>query len=402
MSVAPKTEPLDRHLFQLARRPAVIMAKGQGSWLFDEAGKRYLDFIQGWAVNSLGHAPEVITRALAEQSSQLLTASPAFYNRPQLELSQVLATLTGLPRVFLTNSGAEANDLAIKLVRKWGQKHKHGAFGIITTRDSFHGRTLATVAASGKPGWDTAFAPNLAGFSKVPYADLDAVANALTPETCAVMVEPIQGEAGVVVPPPGYLAGLRALTKRAGILLVLDEIQTGCGRTGTFLRAEAEGVSPDILTLGKGLGGGVPIAALLAQEHAACFEAGDHGGTYVGNPLMAACSLAVLGVVAEPEFLRRVGQQGARLRQGLEQLASKPQGKCISEVRGAGLLWALKLTDDRAEAVRDACFELGLLVNAARPNVLRLMPELSVPDSAIDEALTTLALAFERCDAKSP
>lgn len=372
----------DQHLMTLIPRPPSVMSHGQGSWLWDEAGKQYLDFVQGWAVNSLGHAPPELAETLAKQATRLLTASPAYFTRPLLDLSHELCAATGMARVFLTNSGAESNDTAIKLARKWAQLNRPGAYRLITTHDSFHGRTLACVAASGKPGWERSFPPMLEGFDKVPYGDVDAVARVITPETAAVMVEPIQGEAGVVMPPAGYLSRLRELTEARGVLLIFDEIQTGVGRTGHFLRGQAEGVTPDILTLAKGLGGGTPIGALLAQPHAATFVRGDHGGTYTGNPLMASCALQVLRTVNRPEFLANVAEKGALLRATLERLSvDSPFG--ITNIRGAGLLWAFDLAEPVAEAVRDCAFEQGLLVNAPRPHVIRLMPQLRVSSDEI-------------------
>lgn len=372
----------ERNLMTLIPRPRPVMDHGNGSWLWDEDGKAYLDFVQGWAVNALGHAPPELAQVLAQQAGKLLTVSPAYFTRPLLSLSQVLCEATGMSRVFLASSGAEANDAAIKLARKWGQLNRPGAYRIITTQDSFHGRTLACVAASGKAGWQDAFPPMLQGFDKVPYGDVEAVSRAITNETVAVMVEPIQGEAGVAMPPAGYLLALRELSQARGILLIFDEIQTGVGRTGTFLRCQSEHVTPDILTLGKGLGGGVPIAALLAQEHAAAFVRGDHGGTYTGNPLTAACALRVLETINSRDFLESVVDKGALLRRTLIELADT-SSLPISNIRGAGLLWAFDLGRPVAEQVRDRAFDLGLLVNAPRPNVIRLMPQLRVTEIEI-------------------
>jgi acetylornithine/N-succinyldiaminopimelate aminotransferase len=378
---------------KLIPRPERVMSHGNGSWLFDEQGREYLDFVQGWAVNALGHAAPEITRALSAQAERLLSASPAYFTRPLLELACELCAATGMDQVFLTNSGAEANDTAIKLARKWAQINRPGAFRIITTHDSFHGRTLACVAASGKPGWESAFPPMLSGFDKVPYGDVEAVAAAITEQTAAVMVEPIQGEAGVVLPPAGYLARLRALTRAQGVLLIHDEIQTGVGRTGTFLRGENEGVTPDILTLGKGLGGGVPIGAILAKGPAAAFNRGDHGGTYTGNPLTATCARTILDVVNRPEFLLRVRTLGQTLASLLADLQRKsPVG--ITNIRGAGLLWAFDLDAAIAERVKERAFELGLLVNAPRPTVIRLMPQLRVTENELHQMNERLLAAI--------
>lgn len=384
---------IDEHLMTLIPRPPCVMTHGKGSWLWDETGKEYLDFVQGWAVNALGHAPPELTETLSRQASRLLTASPAYFTRPLIDLARELCAACDMSRVFLSNSGAEANDAAIKLARKWGQLHRPGAYRIITTQDSFHGRTLACVAASGKPGWEHSFPPMLKGFDKVPYGDIDAVRSAITPETVAVMLEPIQGEAGIVVPPKGYLSALRELTRARGILLIFDEIQTGVGRTGAFLRGKSEGVTPDILTLGKGLGGGVPIAALLAREHAAAFTRGDHGGTYTGNPLMASCALTVLNIVNRPSFIDRVNAMGEYLERSLKRVSQEsPIG--IRNIRGAGLLWACDLDASIAEPVRDCALDHGLLVNAPRPGVLRFMPQLRVTPDEIDEMSERLLCAL--------
>jgi len=292
--------------------------------------------------------------------------------------------------VHFANSGAEANEAALKLARKWGRLHRAGGYEVITTENSFHGRTLALMAASGKPGWDRLFPPEMPGFVKVPFGDSAAVAARIGPETVAVMVEPIQGEAGVVVPPDGYLRELRALCDAHDLLLICDEVQTGMGRTGTLFAFQREGVKPDILTLGKGLGGGVPVSAVLANERASCFVPGDQGGTYNGNPLMIAAARSVFAIVSEPAFLDRVVAAGAHLQERL--LAA-----CLEHglgLRGRGLLWALVLPDARASQVVEACFSRGLLLNTPRPNLLRLMPSLRVSDAEIDEMVAILERAL--------
>ena len=261
-----------RRIMKVADRPPFVMVEGKGSWLWDSEGRKYLDFVQGWAVNCLGHSPDIILDALNDQARRLLNCSPAYYNEPMARLATLIADSTGLDEVFLCNSGAEANEGAIKLARKWGSRHRGGAFEIVTMEHGFHGRTLATMAASGKPGWDTLFQPKVPGFPKVPLGDLEAVRKAVTPRTVAVMLEPIQGEAGVFVAADDWLRDLRKLTRDLGILLILDEIQTGIGRTGRMYGYEHAGIEPDIVTLGKGLGGGTPIAALVASAGASVFE----------------------------------------------------------------------------------------------------------------------------------
>src|SRR5947208_329096 len=300
-----------RRIMKVADRPPFVMVEGKGSWLWDSEGRKYLDFVQGWAVNCLGHSPDIILDALNDQARRLLNCSPAYYNEPMARLATLIADSTGLDEVFLCNSGAEANEGAIKLARKWGSRHRGGAFQIVTMEHGFHGRTLATMAASGKPGWDTLFQPRISGFPKVPLGDLEAVRKAVTPETVAVMLEPIQGEAGVFVAADDWLRDLRKLTRDLGILLILDEIQTGIGRTGRMYGYEHAGIEPDIVTLGKGLGGGTPIAALVASAGASVFEYGDQGGTFNGNALMAAVGCAVVTAVRAPGFLYSVGSSGS-------------------------------------------------------------------------------------------
>lgn len=372
-------------VMNVAARPPLVFVEGRGSWLVDHRGKRYLDFVQGWAVNSLGHCPPQIQDALARQVHRLISPSPAFFNAPALELSTQLAQLSGLERVFLCSSGAEANEGAIKLARKWGQVHRDGAFEIITFMDGFHGRTLATMAASGKPGWDRLFEPTVPGFPKATLNDLDSVKALITERTVAVMLEPIQGEAGVVPADDAFLRALRALCDEHGLLLILDEVQTGVGRTGTLFAFEQAGVAPDILTLGKGLGGGVPLAALLARESvAAAFAHGDQGGTYCGNPLMAAVGSAVLAAVAADDFLSGVRQRARHLEARLDVLIARHR---LAGRRGRGLLQALDLGWPIGAALVEQARDLapeGLLLNSPRPHLLRLMPALNVGLAEID------------------
>ncbi|MGH7386034.1 MAG: acetylornithine transaminase [Candidatus Rokuibacteriota bacterium] len=378
-------------VMKVADRPPVVMVEGHGSWLQDEEGKTYLDFVQGWAVNCLGHSPEVIAETIAFQAGRLINCSPAYYNAEMARLARLLAEASGLAQVFFCNSGAEANEGAIKLARKWGARHRGGAHEIITMEHGFHGRTLATMAASGKPAWEALFGPKVAGFAKVPLGDLDAVKRAITPGTVAVMLEPIQGEAGVFVAGDDFLRGLRALTRDAGLLLILDEIQTGIGRTGRLFGYEHAGVEPDVLTLGKGLGGGVPLAALVAARHACCFEYGDQGGTFNGSPLMAAIGNAVVEAVRRPEFLASVTENGEYLMQRLRDLSA---ALGHGEVRGRGLLVALELKGADASKVTRSALDRGLLINAPRPDTLRFMPALNVTRDEIDQMLVLLDLAL--------
>ena len=385
--MSPHVSPDVSRVMKVAARPSIVMVEGRGSWIWDADDKRYLDFVQGWAVNCLGHSPRVIVEALESQARRLINASPAFYNEPMAKLATLIAEASGLGDVFLCNSGAEANEGAIKLARKWGARHRGGAFEIITMEHAFHGRTLATMSASGKPGWDTLFEPKVPGFPKVPLGDLEAVRSAITPRTTAVMLEPIQGEAGVLMAGDDWLRDLRQLTREAGILLIVDEIQTGIGRTGRLFGYEHAGIQPDIMTLGKGLGGGVPIAALVASGSASCFEYGDQGGTFNGAPLMAAVGCAVLETVLAPGFLDTVAATGAYLAARLRALSAELGH---GEVRGRGLLLALALKDLDAGKVVQAALDRGLLINAPRPDSLRFMPSLTVSRDEIDQMMALL------------
>ena len=385
--MSPHVSPDVSRVMKVAARPSIVMVEGRGSWIWDADDRRYLDFVQGWAVNCLGHSPRVIVEALESQARRLINASPAFYNEPMAKLATLIAEASGLGDVFLCNSGAEANEGAIKLARKWGARHRGGAFEIITMEHAFHGRTLATMSASGKPGWDTLFEPKVPGFPKVPLGDLEAVRSAITPRTTAVMLEPIQGEAGVLMAGDDWLRDLRQLTREAGILLIVDEIQTGIGRTGRLFGYEHAGIQPDIMTLGKGLGGGVPIAALVASGSASCFEYGDQGGTFNGAPLMAAVGCAVLETVLAPGFLDTVAATGEYLAARLRALSAELGH---GEVRGRGLLLALALKDLDAGKVVQAALDRGLLINAPRPDSLRFMPSLTVSRDEIDQMMALL------------
>lgn len=382
--------PAANALMWITQRPQLVFAEGRGSWLVDQQGKRYLDFVQGWAVNCLGHGHPAIVEALASQARKLINPSPAFYNEPSLKLAAGLAAHSCFDRVFFASTGAEANEGAIKLARKWGQKHKGGAHEIITFAGGFHGRTLATMSASGKPGWDTLFAPQVPGFPKAQLNDLDSVATLINERTVAIMLEPIQGEGGVVPASVEFLQLLRQICDDRGLLLIVDEVQTGMGRTGKLFAHQHAGIEPDIMTLGKGIGGGVPLSALLAKESVCCFEAGDQGGTYNGNPLMTAVGVAVLEVLTAPGFLDEVAAKGEYLGAGLQRLSDRLG---LRGERGEGLLRALLLADERGPAIVEAARERGpegLLLNAPRPHLLRFMPSLTVSREEIDQMLAWL------------
>ncbi|NTV69505.1 MAG: acetylornithine transaminase [Azonexaceae bacterium] len=377
-------------LMSITNRPDLVFERGEGSWLYDHQGKAYLDFIQGWAVNTLGHCPPEIAAALVAQAGKLINPSPAFYNGPMIELAGLLTANSVFDRVFFANTGAEANEGAIKLARKWGRLHKDGAYEIMTFGHSFHGRTLATMSASGKAGWDTIYAPQVPGFPKATYNDIATVNEKIGPKTVAVMLEPVQGEGGVIPADIEFLKALRELTTARGILLIVDEVQTGMGRTGKLFAYEHAGITPDIMTLAKGIGGGVPLAALLAREEICCFEPGDQGGTYNGNPLMTAVGAAVLKRLLAPGFLAGVEARGQYLSKRLLVLSAKHglQGE-----RGSGLLRALVLADERGPDIVRRALEggpKGLLLNSPRPNLLRFMPALNVTEAEIDQMIAML------------
>ena len=362
-------------LMDITTRPPAVFVRGEGSFLWDETGKRYLDFVQGWAVNCLGHSPPEIAEALTAQAKLLLTPSPAFYNAPSLKLAKALVDYSCFDQVFFTNSGAEANEGAIKLARKYGALHRNGAYEVITFEGAFHGRTLATMSASGKKAFEPLFEPKVSGFPKAQLNDLASVERLINDKTVGVMLEPIQGEAGVWPATDRFLRELRTLTREHGLLLILDEIQTGIGRTGKLFHYEHAGIEPDIMTLGKGIGGGVPLAALLATAAASCFEHGDQGGTFNGNPLMCAAGLAVLQRVSDPDFLKSVVDTGLYLESELQRMSARHG---LGDVRGRGLLLALDLKHPIGASIVAQAFEDGVLLNSPQPDALRFMAALNV------------------------
>jgi len=380
------THPFDA-LMDITVRPEVVFVRGAGSYLWDDNRNRYLDFVQGWAVNPLGHAPAVVAEALSAQAKRLLTPSPAFYNAPSLKLAKMLVDRSCFDQVFFANSGAEANEGAIKLARKFGAKYKNGAHEIITFEGGFHGRTLATMSASGKKAFEPLFEPKVPGFRKAKLNDIESVRKLVSPSTIAVMLEPIQGEAGVWPATDAFMQELRALTQQRGLLLIVDEIQTGIGRTGKLFAYEHAEIAPDIMTLGKGIGGGVPLAALLATEHASCFDHGDQGGTFNGNPLMCAAGIAVLEEVGNPDFLKSVADTGRFLESELQRLSARHG---LGGIRGRGLLLALDLKMPIGAAVVAEAFTSGVLINSPQADTLRFMPALNVTREEISAMIDCL------------
>ncbi len=373
-----------------ARLP-VAFVRGRGCELWDADGRRYLDLFAGVAVMSLGHGHPAVVEAIRAQAGELLHVSNHYHTRPGAELAALLCRLSFAERVFLCNSGAEANEAAMKLARRWGAAHG-GRFEILATTGSFHGRTFATLTATGQERYHRGFQPLLPGVRLVPYDDLPAMRAAVRAETVAVMVEPIQGEGGVTTPRPDYLPGLRRLCDERGLLLILDEIQTGLGRTGRLFAHEAAGIVPDIMTLAKALGGGLPIGAMLTSARVAeALSPGAHGTTFGGNPVACAAAIAATTALARPELLEHVQAMGAHLRAGLEALGRR-RGR-IQAVRGAGLLLGAVLDGPGAPVVR-RCLERGLLVNCTAERVLRLTPPLVITRAELDEGLGLLEQAL--------
>ncbi len=367
-------------LLSITARPEIIMARGRGLVLEDTEGRSYLDFIGGWAVNCLGHCPDVLVKALTDQAKTLINASPSFYNTPMLEYTDLLLEQTCLDRVFFTSTGAEANEGAIKLARKYGQKKKNGAYEIITTQKGFHGRTLTTMAATGKEEWEDLFEPKSKGFKKGIFNNADSIRNLITDKTCAVMIEPVQGEGGIIPATENFIRDLRLMCDKTGTLLIFDEIQTGMGRTGTMFAYEQYGVEPDIMTLGKGIGGGFPLSAMLAKENLDIFDPGDQGGTYTGQPLAMAAGLAVLRELLEKDIPAHVRKMEKIIQEKLDQLSITHE---VENIRGKGLLMAFDLAKSPGADLADRCLEDGLLINAPKPQSIRLMPPLVVTEEEI-------------------
>jgi predicted acetylornithine/succinylornithine family transaminase len=382
------SELADKYLMQTGRRLPVTFVRGQGCLVFDDAGNEYLDLVAGIAVNLLGHAHPDVVAAVAGQARTLIHTSNLYYTQPQVELARRLVEISFPSRVFLCNSGAEANEAAIKIARKWGARHRDGAFQIITTLGSFHGRTLATVTAGGQPKYSDPFKPLPDGFMHVPYNDLDAIKAATAERTVAVLLEPVMGEIGIVPAKPGFLEGVRRWCDEKDLLLILDEVQTGLGRTGRWFAHQHHGITPDVMTLAKGLGGGVPIGACLAAPKADVFEPGDHGSTFGGNPLACAAALAVLTVIERDRLVGHAAEMGEMLHAAINELGGK-------EVRGLGLMQAVEFAEPRAKAFQQACLEARLVVNAVDDNSIRFVPPLIITAEQIDRAQHTMEEALK-------
>ena len=379
------------YMFVVRRQPVVIV-KGDGTRVWDVDGKEYLDFTSGWAVNNAGHANAAIADAIAEQARTLLQTSNQFYTIPQLQLAEILVENSALDKVFFCNSGAEANEGAMKLARRYGAKNRNGAYEIVTALNSFHGRTMANVSATGQPHYQELFQPIPPGYKHVPFGDVEELKGAVTDRTVAVMIEPVQAEGGVNIPPDGYLENVREFCDQEGLLLIFDEVQTGMGRLGTLFGYQSFGVEPDIMTLAKGLGGGVPIGAFMAKDEACAFEPGDHGSTFGGNALTCAAGYASAKYIIENDLAGNAAEMGEQMGAGLDSLKSKYSQ--IDEVRGMGLLWAVLFDSDIGPDVVANCNSEGLLTNPLRPNAVRLMPPLTVSKDEIEQAMERLDSAI--------
>ncbi len=377
-----------------ARFPLTLV-RGKGSRVWDDQGREYLDFVAGIAVNTLGHAHPALTAAIAEQAGIMLHCSNLYHIPLQQQLAESLCRLAGLDGAFFCNSGAEANEAAIKLTRKFFHDQGSPRRTIITATASFHGRTMATLTATGQDKIRQGFDPLPSGFAYVPLNDVEALERCIDEHTAGIMLEPLQGEGGVNIADAGYLQAVRRLCDEHGLLLILDEVQTGIGRTGSMFAFEQANIRPDILTLAKGLGGGVPIGAMLATARvASSFGPGSHGSTFGGNPLCCRAALTVLGVIEQQQLLSHVRQCGERLQEGLRKIQA--EAPLVAEVRGQGLLQGVALHEPCAADVIHAARGEGLLILSAGPAVIRLIPALNISHAEIDEALRRLARALKQ------
>jgi acetylornithine/N-succinyldiaminopimelate aminotransferase len=378
-----------QYLMYPVKRAPLTLVRGEGVNVWDDRGRQYLDFMAGWAVNALGHCPPVVAEAVCNQVQTLIHVSNQFYSVPQVQLGELLVKNSVFDKAFFGNSGAEANDGAVKLARKYGKLKLNGAYGVITTMHSFHGRTLAMVAATGKPAYQQPYTPLCPGFMNIEYNDLDAIKRATTKDTCAIMLELVQGEGGVNVASKEYIKGVRDWCDEKGLLFIADEVQTGIGRTGTLFAYEQYGIEPDIMTLAKALASGIPIGAVLAKDSVAVWEPGDHGSTFGGNPLACAAGFATMTEMLNSDVSGNAKRVGAYLRQRLEEIQRARAN--ITEVRGLGLLLAIEFTQEIAPQVVSEALERGLLINWVTPTTVRFMPPLIITNADVDKAIAILA-----------
>tara|TARA_Y100000996_G_scaffold360232_1_gene302557 strand:- start:205 stop:1410 length:1206 start_codon:yes stop_codon:yes gene_type:complete len=385
-----------KYYMQVVNRMPPVLVRGEGTKVFDNDGNSYLDFTAGWAVLNLGHNHPKVTKAIQEQASKILQMSNLFYTTPQLPLAKTLIDNSDLDRVFFCNSGAEANEGACKVARKWGKKHLNGAYEIITALNSFHGRTQAMMAATGQPHYQDNWKPLMPGFVNVEFDNLQAIKDAYDKDkTCAVLLEPIQGEGGVNVPAKDYLREVMEFCHEKNILFMLDEVQTGMGRLGTlFGYQKFEGVQPDVMTLAKALGAGTPLGAFLTKDSCDVLEPGDHGSTFGGNALTTAAGAAAAKVIVEENIPELAEETGDYLIDRLEELSSTFHG-LVTDIRGKGLLVGFEMNQDIAGAIVTKSLDDGLLINAVRPNMIRFMPPLNVTKDEVDESIRIIKKAIE-------
>ena len=382
-----------KYYMHAANRYPMVIEKGEGTKLWDTNGNEYLDFTSGWAVNNIGHSNQVVADAIEQQSKTLLQTSNVFYTIPQLKLAEILIENSVLDKIFICNSGAEANEGAIKLARKWGKINKNGASKILTAYNSFHGRTISTLAATGQPKYHETFMPVTEGFDYFELNNIDSLKDKIDDDTVGIMIEVVQGEGGVNICSQDFINNIRKICDEKNIIMIIDEVQTGIGRLGSFYGYEKFGIEPDVITLAKGLGAGVPIGAILAKDEYSVFVPGDHGSTFGGNALTSAAAYASSKFILENDISNNVNKLNSYFTSKLNELMSKFE--IISEVRGMGLLIALEFSMDIAADMITECNKNGLLVNAVRPNALRFMPPLTVTEDEIDQAISKLQKSLE-------
>ena len=389
-----------KYLLPTSKRLPVTLVRGEGTRVWDTEGKEYLDFVAGIAAVSLGHCHPELVKAVQRQSMELMHTSNYYYTIPQVKLAQLLCESSGLDKVFFCNSGAEAVEGCIKLARKWGKEKRDGAYEIIVAENAFHGRTMATITAGATEKYRAPFTPLLEGFVRVPFDDVQAIKRATTGKTAAVLLEPVQGEGGVNVPSDDYLPQVRAWCDEAKILLMLDEVQTGVGRTGTLFAYQRFGIEPDVLALAKALGGGFPIGAFLVKEHCSVLGPGEHGTTFGGNALACEAGYTVLKYILDHDIPAQVAQKGEHVERRLHSLADRHP--MVTEIRGRGLIWAIELDRPAAEEAVSLCARDGLLVNNVKPTALRLVPPLTVSEEEIDRAVEIIDRALMRIEGVTP
>lgn len=389
-----------KYYLPVGKRLPVILDRGEGARVWDVDGREYLDFVAGIAADSLGHCHPEVVKAIHRQSMRLMHVSNYYYTIPQLKLAQLLCEKSGLDKVFFCNSGAEAVEGCLKVARKWGKEKRDGAHEIIVAEAAFHGRTIATVSAAGNEKYRAPFTPLLDGFVRVPFNDFEAIQKATTGKTAAVLLEPIQGEGGVNLPSDLYLPRVRQWCDKAGVLLMLDEVQTGVGRTGKLFAYQHYGIEPDVLALAKALGSGFPIGAFLVKERCNVLGPGDHGTTFGGNSLACEVGYTVLKYIVDHDIPAQVARTGQYLERKLRSLADRHP--IVTEIRGKGLIWAVELDRPAAEEAVNLCLKEGLLANNVKPAALRFIPPLIVTEEEIDKAVTIVDSVLGKIESSQP